>query len=561
MSFRVRLLLAFALTIAATSILASYAISWRTTTAFEHLGDEQTKVLVAQFEREFDWRSREVTRRLDAIATSETVRQLAVDLARPGADAAVYHDVAGLLAEEQSLDFLEILDREAFIVSSAHYPARFGYRKAWVAASVDWRSRGAFVDIEETADGQATALIAVRAVTVAGPPVYLAGGRRLDKEFLDSIPLPPGISADLRIGSKASDAGLRDPIVRIPLAGRAAGAAASLVLSGVRPEVAQLRGTLRWLGISGAVLGLLAGLAVAWWTSARVTRPVRALVHGARKVAEGDWNAHVDVASRDEIGELAHAFNQMTRELTQQRDRLIQVERVAAWRELARRLAHELKNPLFPLQITVENLQRSRSQSPVEFDEVFNESTRTLLAEIGNLKQIVARFSDFAKLPIPRFEQVALHEFFDAQVRLFEAQWKAPGRPGFHAAIDVQPAGLTVAADPELLGRAVRNLILNAMDAMPEGGRLALRAFRQAQHTVLEIEDSGTGLTAEECERLFTPYYTTKHHGTGLGLAIVQSVVADHGGRISVSSAPGRGATFTIELPAARNTDGSPAYS
>jgi signal transduction histidine kinase len=110
-----------------------------------------------------------------------------------------------------------------------------------------------------------------------------------------------------------------------------------------------------------------------------------------------------------------------------------------------------------------------------------------------------------------------------------------------------------IAADSELLHRAISNLVLNALDAMPQGGTLTLRTLRDAQRVAIEVSDTGVGLTAEECERLFTPYYTSKQQGTGLGLAIVQSVVSDHGGTVSVNSQPGRGTTFRIELP--RNLD------
>ncbi len=154
--------------------------------------------------------------------------------------------------------------------------------------------------------------------------------------------------------------------------------------------------------VGGGVI--LLGLVLGWWISARVTRPIEELAAGAREVAAGHWETRVEVHSRDEIGQLAEAFNEMTRQLAEQRERLVQTERVAAWRELARRLAHELKNPLFPLQLTVENLQRAREQTPEQFDEVFFESTATLRAELENLKTIVSRFSDFAKMPAPEFE-------------------------------------------------------------------------------------------------------------------------------------------------------------
>ena len=122
--------------------------------------------------------------------------------------------------------------------------------------------------------------------------------------------------------------------------------------------VVTLERRIRWLAFGVVAVGLLFGLMLSWWGAARVTRPVQKLAEGAQEVAEGNWNARVNVRGRDEVGQLAKSFNQMTEQLVEQRERLVQAERVAAWRELARRLAHELKNPLFPLQTTVENLQQ-----------------------------------------------------------------------------------------------------------------------------------------------------------------------------------------------------------
>jgi two-component system nitrogen regulation sensor histidine kinase NtrY len=226
----------------------------------------------------------------------------------------------------------------------------------------------------------------------------------------------------------------------------------------------------------------------------------------------------------------------------------VQSERVAAWRELARRLAHELKNPLFPLQITVENLRRARMKSAEEFDEVFDESTETLLAEIENLKGIIGRFSDFARMPRPELRAVDANEVVRTVVRLFEAQFSAVGRPPITPELHLEANLPVIQADPLLLHRAIENLVLNAMDAMPSGGVLALATSSGEGSVIIEIADTGSGLTPEECERLFTPYYTTKLHGTGLGLAVVQSVISDHGGTISVESESGVGTTFRIVL-------------
>ena len=133
--------------------------------------------------------------------------------------------------------------------------------------------------------------------------------------------------------------------------------------------------------------------------------------------------------------------------------------------------------------------------------------------------------------------------------QLFQAQLQAPGRAPISCRLELDERLTPIAADAELLHRAVSNLVLNAIDAMPEGGALTLLTRADGAKTIIEVADTGSGLTPEECERIFTPYYTSKRHGTGLGLAIVQSVVSDHGGRISVQSRPGHGTTFVIELP------------
>jgi len=232
----------------------------------------------------------------------------------------------------------------------------------------------------------------------------------------------------------------------------------------------------------------------------------------------------------------------------------VQTERVAAWRELARRLAHELKNPLFPLQLTVENLVRARQLPEDEFDEVFRESTQTLGMEIANLKTIIARFSDFSKMPKPELERIDARDAIERVRSLYEAAGAGTDLDAKKIRFDEQLSAkpMPLDADPELLHRALSNLVLNAMDAMPEGGTLTLSAQPKGETVELRVADTGQGMTPEECERLFTPYYTTKQHGTGLGLAIVQSVVADHGGAISVESRTGGGATFVITLPKAR---------
>ena len=152
-------------------------------------------------------------------------------------------------------------------------------------------------------------------------------------------------------------------------------------------------------------------------------------------------------------------------------------------------------------------------------------------------------------MPQPVFQKVDVNQLLQNVLRLFQAQFRSGEPTAINAELDLNPTLPLIAADPELLHRAISNLVLNAMDAMPSGGTLTLRTRSGGDGVAIEISDTGSGLTPEECERIFTPYYTSKQHGTGLGLAIVQSVISDHHGKISVRSEAGRGATFLIELP------------
>jgi nitrogen fixation/metabolism regulation signal transduction histidine kinase len=335
----------------------------------------------------------------------------------------------------------------------------------------------------------------------------------------------------------------------LPLKNEAGQVLAVLVVTISRDSMVQAQQHIRAIAYGVAAGGIFLAILVSLWIAARVSRPIEQLANAAEQVAAGDWDAHVDERGRDEIATLSRSFNHMTQQLTSQRERLVQSERVAAWRELARRLAHELKNPLFPLQLTVENLVRARDLPADEFDEVFNESTHTLGMEIANLKMIIGRFSDFSKMPRPEIERVDARDIIERLRSLYATASLHQANIRFDVQLSPEPMPLDV--DPELLHRALSNLVLNAMDALPEGGTLTIAARPHENKVEFRVADTGQGFNPEECERLFTPYYTTKQHGTGLGLAIAQSVIADHGGTISVESAAGKGATFVITLPKA----------
>jgi signal transduction histidine kinase len=585
-SLRQKMLLMFSLTVVLAVAAVAWTVSARVRLLFEDLDRDRTTALVNQFLREYQRRSNEVAQRVDRLAKDERMTRTAYDLAH-GGDAALYLTEAAPLAQEYQLDYLELVQANGSIVSSAQWPAHFGYRELAISDA----GKPSFLK-EEISDNERseTGLFAVRAVPGAELALYIVAGEKLDSAFLANLSAPvgssvylyrnstPAFNANNLMGSGGgaiNAAGYQDVIDRarstglqtnpavamkdqdgesfdltaIPLKGSDGSVMAVLLIANSRRELMEVQQHIRTTAYGVAGVGILLAIVISLWIAARVSRPVEQLAQAARDVAAGNWDVQVPVHSGDEVGLLAGAFNGMTRELVDQRERLVQSERVAAWRELARRLAHELKNPLFPLQLTVENMIRAKKASPEMFEEVFTEGATTLTDEINNLKAIIGRFSDFSKMPKPQVDELDMRDVIARVVRLYGPSLQQQRCP---ISLDskISAERLPVLVDAELMHRALSNLVLNAMDAMPDGGTLTIGANRNGNNIRVTIADTGKGMTTEECERLFTPYYTTKQKGTGLGLAIVQSVIADHHGTIGVESHPGSGTTFVIDLPA-----------
>jgi two-component system nitrogen regulation sensor histidine kinase NtrY len=224
---------------------------------------------------------------------------------------------------------------------------------------------------------------------------------------------------------------------------------------------------------------------------------------------------------------------------------LIRAQKVAAWREVARRLAHEIKNPLTPIQLSAERLRRHFGGAPAPSKALLEDCTSTIVGEVESLKGLVDEFAQFARMPSPRTVPTDLAALITDTLALYNGIFSA-------VTIEHRFAGLPlVRLDPEQIRRVVINLVDNAIEATERKGHIVVEAaLDEANHVVhVVVADDGPGIPPSEREKLFLPYYSTKRRGSGLGLAIVRRIIAEHGGSIEVADNEPHGTRFTIDLP------------
>lgn len=322
------------------------------------------------------------------------------------------------------------------------------------------------------------------------------------------------------------------------------------------------------------MLTLLILVAATWmglYLAKRITRPVQMLAVAAKEIGAGNLDHRVVLETSDEFGSLVDAFNVMAGKLAgsqrqliktaseverknrevqdQQRSVetiLIRAQRATEWQEVARRLAHEIKNPLTPIQLCTERLRRHFSDSKEETRRLVDECASTIVGEVESLKGLVAEFSQFARMPAPKVSKTDLNQLLNETLLLYE---------GLFESVNFNKNFLNelpnVMVDKKQIRRVVINLIDNAAEAMDRSGTIDITTDHDARKNLVNIlvADNGPGIPASEREKLFLPYYSTKLRGSGLGLAIVNRIVMDHGGRINVSNNEPRGTKFLVELP------------
>lgn len=281
--------------------------------------------------------------------------------------------------------------------------------------------------------------------------------------------------------------------------------------------------------------------------SRQLTRPLVYIQRGLNKISGGDLDTTIPVKSNDEIGTLAEAYNNMVFRLKKLQKELATAEREAAWKEMAQQVAHEIKNPLTPMKLNVQHLERqlkSNSQDPEELKKRVQKITQNLIEQIQTLNTIASDFSKFSQPLDEEFTKVDMTSILSSVAELYEHDEKVDIR--FQQNSSIYARGIA-----DELKRVIINLVKNAYEAMPEGGIIQLNLYKQQQHVFVEIEDSGHGIPEEDRQNIFVPNFSTKSSGTGLGLAICKKIIEAHEGSISFASVEGEGTTFVIKLPQA----------
>ncbi len=294
----------------------------------------------------------------------------------------------------------------------------------------------------------------------------------------------------------------------------------------------------------------LLAILVSFFIADEIIRPIVNLEQATRRVADGDYSFRILTQSHDELSHLVDSFNQMVSELDRTRKKILQTEKVAAWQEIAQRLAHEIKNPLTPIKLAAERVLRRYASGSDDFGSVLESSVRSIVTEVENLSTLLSEFRNFSRLPDPEIAAVRLK----ALVADVAGTYAESRDLGTKIRYDSIPEDLTVLVDAGQMKQVFANLFKNSLEAMSAGGEILVRADLvrkgNSPYCRIQIQDTGVGIAPEFHEHVFNPYFTTKTSGTGLGLSIVERIIFDHNGQIWFETEPELGTTFFIDIPA-----------
>jgi signal transduction histidine kinase len=488
-------------------------------------------------------RREDAERAMDELASSPGLEDVAKDAARVPPPSSLTTAAAGLMVP-RGLQVLALLDETGRTLSSGHLPARLGDVDDALLAVTKTAPRALVPVMVELSDERglrrSPALVTARSVDYGDAHLWAVGGLLLDEAFASELSRLSGAQVEIAAeGQTVASTGARPK-----------GAAerslrfepvAEVHLNFSRAEMLATRTEVGRAFLAFACLGLALALLAGVMLSRRITRPLEALTDASRRIAGGELEVRVEERAAGEVRTLIDTFNRMTGDLKATTEKLVQSERIAAWQEVARRLAHEIKNPLTPIKMSLETLLALGKRNDPRFGAMFEQSAGAVLEEVERLKRTVDEFSQFARLPRPTLQRLSLTDL-SAQVLALYAPHKVTYRS------ELLP-GVFVEADRDQLTQVLVNLVKNAEEAMADsGGEVLVRVGGEDAKAWVEVHDQGPGVPVDQRARIFEPYVTTKSGGTGLGLAIAARIALEHSGRLELLDAV-RGARFRLTLP------------
>ena len=470
---------------------------------------------------------------------TENENTLAAMLSNPPVYNAEVVGFAEKLRRRTSLDFLFVISGSGIVLSNSLEPATFGKREETQPPMNEVtfsRERAAVMQLKNQ-------------VRFGNHILFLRGGYFLQSHFEQQ-----SSTGELTVtySELMNDAPVRQDVTvltqTIGFDDPAGKPVARLTVSASLQELMQQREKIMKNSLYLLIASLFVCLLIGWLISISISKPLTRLTAAAQEMAEGNFDVQVQEAGSTEIAKLIDAFNLMVRQLEESRQKLIQTERIAAWQEIAKHLAHEIKNPLTPIRTSITNLRIAMERKPEQFPEIFRESSQSIIEEVEALRHLADEFARFAKLPSPQKEIRQLNDVVQRTISLYknsipeniQLQWTPGNIPAF-------------AFDPGQISQVIQNLLQNSIEALPDGGRIQVSTIwlehAEKRWISLSVEDSGSGMNEQMKQQVFTPYFTTKPKGTGLGLAIVHRIVTEHGGNILIESEPVHGTKFEVRLP------------
>jgi signal transduction histidine kinase len=552
-TFRSRLLLGFAATAAVPLVVLAVGVrrevGARLTAQYQRRVASLVEIIAGDLQRQSDAVAARLAALRVAIPDDNRFRLGAVQ--GVAAERGYVLDYAGSAMHLAGLALLQIQDTSGRILSSGHFRNEFDRLDPAVLRGLAAMSGRAALVWGRTPEGPLLALAREDSVHVGARRFVLVGGLAVDSAFLGALARDPAVQVvlelpDTTLAATAPVAGpaLVDTLC-VPFVDPDGGGplAARLLVSYPLAPLAALRASVnRWflvaLGITAAAV-----LALAAWLAARISGPLRALASAADAVDLERGDAAFASDRQDEIGTLARLLGQMVSRLRSDAARLRDVERRATLGELARQVNHDIRNGLTPIRNVFRHLTQVAEREPAALPTVFGERKATVESGIAYLEGLAG---NYARL----HPQLDLRPCDLGAIVREVAGSVSTGSAELVLAIPSEPVLLRT--DPLLVRRILENLTRNAVESLgPDGGQVRLAVAAGAAGASLSVADTGPGMTREQLDRAFEAFYTTKPVGTGLGLAIVRRLIADLGGALQVETTPGRGTTFSIELPAA----------